>query len=391
MLRRQLSLPPLTPDPGPPYSPPMSNLLKLIELGQSYWLDNLSREMIADGELKKRVSQQGLRGITSNPTIFNKSISSGDRYDAQLKKLLKKDLPTEEIYESLAVKDIQDACDLLKPVFNASDGVDGYVSLEVSPHLARDTEGTIKEARHLFKKVKRPNLLIKIPGTAEGIPAIEACLLDGINVNITLLFSVERYEELARAYIRALERRVKLGLQVKNIASVASFFLSRIDVLVDKLLKEKGDAALSGKAAVANAKLAYQSTKKIFGSDGWKALAQNGARVQRLLWASTSTKNPDYSDVMYVEPLIGRDTVNTMPEETITAFADHGKLAPDTIETGVDEARQVMTGLEQAGINFRNAAQQLEEEGIQKFVDPFDQLIKSLNEKRSRLLKPQMA
>jgi len=369
----------------------MSNLLKLIDLGQSYWLDNLSREMIANGELKKRVSQQGLRGMTSNPTIFNKAISSGDRYDAQFKKLLKKDLPTEEIYEGLVVKDIQDACDRLKPVFNSSDGVDGFVSLEVSPHLARDTEGSIKEARHLFKKVKRPNVMIKIPGTAEGIPAIEACLFDGININITLLFSVERYEEIARAYIRALERRVKLGLQVKNVASVASFFLSRIDVLVDKLLKEKGNTELLGKAAVANAKLAYQSFKKIFGSDTWKALAQNdGARVQRLLWASTSTKNPEYSDLMYVEPLIGRDTINTMPEETITALADHGKLSPDTIESGVDEARQVMAGLEQAGINFREVARQLEEEGIQKFIDPFDQLIKSLNDKRGQLLKPEM-
>ena len=369
----------------------MSNLLKLIEFGQSYWLDNLSREMIANGELKKRVSQQGLRGMTSNPTIFNKAISSGDRYDAQFKKLLKKDLLTEEIYEGLVIKDIQDACDLLKPVFNSSEGVDGYVSLEVSPHLARDTEGTIKEARHLFKKVKRPNLFIKIPGTAEGVPAIEACLFDGININITLLFSVERYEEVARAYIRALERRVKLGLQVKNVASVASFFLSRIDVLVDNLLKEKGNAELLGKAAVANAKLAYQSYKKIFSSDAWKALAKNGARVQRLLWASTGTKNPDYSDVMYIEPLIGRDTVNTMPEETIAAFADHGKIAADTIESAVDGARQTMADLERAGIHFRNAASQLEEEGIQKFVDPFDQLMKSLNDKRGRLLKPEMA
>jgi transaldolase len=369
----------------------MSNLLKLIDLGQSYWLDNLSREIIMDGELKKRVSQQGLRGITSNPTIFNKAISGGDRYDTQLKKLLKKDLPTEEIYEGLAVKDIQDACDLLKPVFNSSSGVDGYVSLEVSPHLARDTEGTIKEARHLFKKVKRPNLMIKIPGTAEGIPATEACLLDGINVNVTLLFSVERYEEVARAYVRALERRAKLGLQIKNIASVASFFLSRIDVLIDNRLKEKGATSLLGQAAVANAKLAYQSYKKIFGSDSWQTLAQQGARVQRLLWASTSTKNPDYSDVMYVEPLIGRDTVNTMPEETIAAFADHGKLEPDAIEKGVDEARKFMADLEQSGIQFRGAAQQLEEEGIQKFIDPFDQLMKSLNEKRGRLLKPQMA
>jgi len=368
----------------------MSNLLKLIDLGQSYWLDNLSREMIADGELKKRVGQQGLRGITSNPAIFNKAISSGSRYDAQFKKLLKKDHTTEEIYESLAVKDIQDACDLLKPVFNGSEGVDGYVSLEVSPHLARDTEGTIKEARHLFKKVKRPNVLIKIPGTAEGIPAIEACLFDGININVTLLFSVERYEEVARAYIRALERRAKLGLHVKGVASVASFFLSRIDVLVDKLLKEKGNTELLGKAAVANAKLAYQSYKKIFAGDVWKGLVENGARVQRLLWASTSTKNPDYSDVMYVDPLIGRDTVNTMPEETITAFADHGNLTPDTIESGIEDARKTMMDLEKTGINFRDVSRQLEEEGIQKFIDPYDQLMKTLTEKRGRLLKPEM-
>ena len=371
----------------------MADLLELIKHGQSYWLDNLSRAMIENGELKKRVSQQGLRGMTSNPVIFNKAISSGNQYDTQIRKLNQKTHSTEEVYEKLVIKDIQAACDLLKPVYKSSDGVDGYVSLEVSPHLARDTEGTIKEARHLFKTVHRPNLLIKIPGTAEGIPATEACLLDGISINITLLFSVQRYEEVARAYIRALERRARLALPLKNVASVASFFLSRIDVLIDKLLKEKGAGAerLLGKAAVANAKIAYQSYKKIFSGPVWDSLVEKGARAQRLLWASTGTKNPAYSDVMYVEPLIGKDTVNTMPEETITAFADHGKLVPHSIEQGADEARQTMADLENAGISMNEATQQLEEEGIQKFVEPFDQLLKNLSTKREKSLKPQLA
>ncbi len=370
----------------------MKNLLKLIECGQSYWLDNLSRAMIDNGELKKRVSEQGLRGMTSNPSIFNNAISKSNDYDAQLRNLASQESGVEKIYEALAIRDVQDACDLLRPVFDASGGVDGYVSLEVSPHLAYDTAGTMADARRLFAAVNRPNVMIKIPGTVQGLPAIEEMLFEGVNINITLLFAIERYEEVAKTYIRALERRLDAGKPVDHIASVASFFLSRIDVLMDKLLQqmnrdsaspEKAAAAksLMGKVAVANAKMAYQSFNQIFSGKAWERLANAGARVQRPLWASTSTKNPDYSDVMYVEPLIGKQTVNTMPEVTIEAFADHGVIVPDAIEQGVDEARQILETVEQLGISLAAVTDQLVEEGVQKFIDPFDQLLETISRK----------
>jgi transaldolase len=370
----------------------MNPLLRLIECGQSYWLDNLTRGMIKSGELKRRVEEEGLRGVTSNPAIFHKAISGSDDYDSQTKELVAAGKEVAEIYERLVVTEVRDACDLLRPVYDSSDGVDGFVSLEVSPHLAHDPEGTMLEARRLFQAVRRPNLLIKIPGTPEGIPAIEEMLYEGININITLLFAIERYEAVAEAYLRALERRLAQGKGVDRVASVASFFLSRIDVLTDEilgsLLKVKPDPAaerLLGRFAIANAKLAYQSFKRLIAGDRWTQLEGNGARVQRLLWASTSTKNPRYSDVYYVEPLVGANTVNTMPNETIAAFADHGKVVKDAVEAGIEEARQVPADLRAVGVDPDRVTDQLLREGVQKFVEPFDKLIKALAEKRRTL------
>jgi transaldolase len=295
------------------------------------------------------------------------------------------------------VTDIQHACDLLRPVYEASDGVDGFVSLEVSPYLAHDTVGTMQEARRLYHAVDRPNVFIKIPGTPAGVPAIEEMLYDGLPVNITLLFAIKDYEAVAQAYIQALERRLADGKPVHNVASVASFFLSRIDVLVDQLLGHRlqssntsGDAPqpeqLLGKVAVANAKLAYQSFKRLFGSKRWQALAAQGARVQRPLWASTSTKNPRYPDTMYVEPLIAPHTVNTMPAETIAAFAEHGRVVDNAIETSLEEAHRVLLDLERLGIDFTCVTWQLQNEGVQKFIEPYDALLQALAAKCQELL-----
>jgi transaldolase/glucose-6-phosphate isomerase len=374
----------------------MNNLIKLLDYGQSYWLDNLTRGKIKKGEIKNRVTQQGLRGITSNPSIFNKAISKGNDYDTQIKKLVREKKSVREIYEALTVKDVQDACDILKSVYDESNGTDGFVSLEVSPYLARDTEGTIEEARRLFSKVARPNCFIKIPGTDEGVPAIEQCLYEGININITLLFSIQSYEAVAWAYIKALERRLDEGKDIKNIASVASFFLSRIDVLTDQLLghyiipeKTTGEPRpenLLGKAAIASAKIAYQSFKNIFSGERWQKLSNNGAHFQKPLWASTSTKDPLYSDVRYVETLIGPHTVNTLPDETIDALADHGKLIENSIEHSIDEARQTFENLRKLGIDINFVTRQLVNEGIQKFISPYDNLMKTLADKRSQFL-----
>ncbi len=372
----------------------MNALLQLIECGQSYWLDNLTRGMIKSGELKRRVEEEGLRGVTSNPAIFHKAIAGSDDYDPQIKELVAAGKGVAEIYETVVVTDVRDACDVLRPVYDASDGVDGFVSLEVSPHLAHDTEGTMIEARRLFQAVRRPNLLIKIPGTPEGIPAIEEMLYEGININITLLFAIDRYEAVAVAYLRALERRLAQGKGVDRLASVASFFLSRIDVLTDQLLgnltKAKPDPAaerLLGRFAIANAQLAYQSFKRMVAGDRWTRLAENGARVQRLLWASTSTKNPRYSDVYYVTPLVGVNTVNTMPNETITAFADHGKVVKDAVEAGIEQARQVLGDLRAVGVDPDRVTDQLLREGVQKFIEPFDKLMEALAEKRGTFFR----
>jgi transaldolase/glucose-6-phosphate isomerase len=375
----------------------MSKLTELINYGQSYWLDDLSRSMIKSGELKKRITQHGLRGMTSNPTIFYKAISKGQDYDGQIKQLVKENCPVHEIYEKLTVNDVQDACDLFTQVYDESGGSDGFVSLEVSPYLAHDTEGTIREVRRLFGEVSRPNCFIKIPGTAEGVPAIEQMLYEGININITLLFSIESYEAVANAYVNALERRDGEGKQVNNVSSVASFFLSRIDVLTDQLLshrikpsdKEASVSAelLLGKAAIANAKLAYWSFKRIFNGSRWQKLAEKGARVQRPLWASTSTKDPLYEDTKYVDTLIGPDTVNTLPEETIIAFEDHGILKQNAIEDGMDESERIFSELRNAGIDISFVTKQLENEGVQKFIDSYNELMEVIADKRKQFLR----
>ncbi len=365
----------------------MTTLLKLLEHGQSYWLDDLTRGLIGSGELKRMVGEEGLRGLTSNPKTFSDAISGSADYDEQIARAVEAGRSTSELYEDLVTTDIRDACDILRPVYDESGGRDGFASLEVSPRLARDTDASLAEARRLFKMVDRPNLFIKIPGTREGVPAIEELLFDGINVNITLLFSVASYEAVAEAYMRALERRVEAKRPVDRIASVASFFLSRIDILVDELLghrasgREPDPRLLRGRTAVANAKLAYDCFRRILDSGRWKALEKHGAQPQRMLWASTSTKNPDYRDVMYVEPLIGPHTVNTLPRKTIAAFADHGEVA-DTVTEKLEDARRVMADLERLGIDFAQVTAQLENEGIQKFIEPFDSLLAGLEEKR---------
>lgn len=374
----------------------MNPLLQLHELGQSYWLDNLTRHSIQSGDLERRVRDEGLRGITSNPAIFHKAVSGHADYDEAIRELARSGQSPNAIYEQLATDDVRAACDVLRPVYDRTGEREGFVSLEVSPHLARDTDASIDEARRLHARVDRANLMIKIPGTPEGVPAVEELLYDGIDVNVTLLFSVEAYEQVADAYLRALERRLADGKPVYNVNSVASFFLSRIDTEVDKRLEAKTDPEmfdqqadprpvdLRGKAAIANAKIAYQRFQHLLESERWKALADQGAHPQQLLWASTSTKNPKYRDVMYVEPLIGAYTVNTMPNETITAFADHGQVA-NTVAEGMDEAHRVMDDLAKLGIDFRQVTDQLLEEGIAKFVQPFDALLELIAEKSRAL------
>ncbi len=378
----------------------MNNLIELLNYGQSYWLDNLTREKINNDELLKRVTLEGLRGITSNPSIFNNAISQGDSYDLQIKYLVNQGNSVSDIYDGLTIKDVQDACDILKPVFDHSGGIDGFVSLEVSPYLAHDAKATIDEVHRLYEKVNRPNCYIKIPGTKEGIPAIEQMIYEGIPINITLLFSVERYIEIAEAYVRALQRRDAEGKPVNKIVSVASFFLSRIDVLIDHLLKKitlqdnnpKGigtslPKSLIGKSGVASARLAYQKFKEIFGTDVWKQLENKGAHVQRLLWASTGNKDPLFYDLRYVEPIIGKDTVNTMPDQTIKALADHGKLRKNTIEEDLEEAGKLFEHLKTLGFDIKILIQQLEDEGVQKFKDAFDELLDNLSKKKDALNK----
>jgi len=370
----------------------MNPLYELSEHGQSYWLDNLSREIIRNGALQRRVEQEGLRGVTSNPAIFHKAISSGDAYDEEIAKLVATGASTVDIYEQLVVTDIGDACDVLRPVFEETDGLDGYVSLEVSPRLIHDTQGSIEEGRRLWDAVNRPNLMIKIPGTPAGIPAIEELLFEGINVNVTLLFDIPAYDAVAQAFLRALTRRHAAGRSLE-VASVASFFLSRIDVLVDRLLGHRidadftpsGPASLLGEAAIASAKLAYQSFQQHFSGDAWAELSGSGARVQRLLWASTSSKNPLYDAVCYVEPLVGRDTVNTMPEPTIAAFGASGRVVPDSIETGVEHAAAVFEELAGFGIDMVAVTSQLVDEGAEKFIAPFDALLAGLATRRSEI------
>jgi transaldolase len=362
-----------------------SRLHRLADYGQSVWIDFLSRDMLRSGELERKMRADAVVGVTSNPTIFQKAISAGDAYDDQLRELLETERDPKEVFLRLAIKDVGDALDLLRPVWDEGSGRDGYVSLEVDPNLAYDTAATVDEAQRLHDTVDRPNLFVKIPATEPGLPAIQEMISRGRSINVTLIFSLERYAEVAEAYIRGLERLVEGGGDPSAVASVASFFVSRVDTEADRRLDEiGGHDELKGKLAVANAKLAYQRYKEIFAGERWEALAARGATPQRCLWASTSTKNPAYRDVLYVEELIGPMTVNTMPEETIEAFQDHGEVAP-TLEQGIDEARGVFEGIEQAGVSYADVTDTLEREGVEKFADSFSELLEGIRSKSGEL------
>jgi transaldolase len=355
------------------------------------WLDYIRRGILDNGELERMIREDALRGVTSNPAIFEQAIARSSDYDDALEALAAQGVEATAAYEALAIEDIQRAADLFRGVHDESGRSDGFVSLEVSPELAHDTGATVEEARRLWREVARPNVMIKVPGTAEGLPAIETLLFEGINVNITLLFSIENHEQVMEAYLRALERRREAGEPLDAVASVASFFVSRVDSAVDAALEERAAAAgsdaereeirrLLGRAAVANAKLAYARFREVFGGDRFRRLAEVGAKVQRPLWASTSTKNPDYRDVVYVEELIGPDTVNTMPLATLQAFADHG-VAERTIDRGVDQAREDLESLRSHGIDIDRVTEQLQREGVEKFVLPFRDLLQCVDEK----------
>jgi len=369
-------------------------LWQLGTLGQSIWLDYIRRDLITSGGLRRLIEEDGLRGMTSNPAIFEKAIADSHDYDQEIRSLALDEKRVEAIYETLSQRDVQSAADEFRALFDRTEGKDGYVSLEVNPHLAHDTDGTIDEARRLWAALNRPNVLIKVPATIEGLPAIRQLISEGISVNVTLLFGLPRYRQVVEAYLAGIEERLTQGKPVKHIASVASFFLSRIDVLVDPVLeklislggKESGLAKKAhGQVAIASAKTAYQIYKEIFGSDRFRKLEAQGASVQRLLWASTSTKNPDYSDVKYVEALIGPDTVNTVPLETLDAYRDHG-VPKVRLDQDLKEAAQVLERLPELGINIDNVTQQLEDEGVDKFNKPFDKLMESLAQRSSRHL-----
>jgi transaldolase len=362
-----------------------SRLHDLTEHGQAVWFDTLSRDLVKTGELKRMMDEDAVTGVTSNPTIFQKALSSGDAYDEDLKRLLAETDDPTEIFFSLALQDIRDACDVLKPAYDASNGVDGYVSMEVEPGIAYDTERSFEQARWIAAEVERPNLFVKIPATVAGLPAIEECTAKGTSINITLIFSLDRYEAVVEAYLRGLERLVAAGGDPSQVASVASFFVSRVDTEADKRLDAAGHPELKGKLAIANAKLAYQHYLAVFSSDRWRYLEGKGATKQRCLWASTSTKNPEYRDVMYVEELVGPETVNTMPLETIRAFQDHGEVRGDTVFDGVDEARLLLKQLDDAGVDYDDVTDTLEAEGVQKFADSFDEIVESIRAKRGTL------
>ncbi len=361
----------------------MTKIHDLAELGQSIWLDYIRRSFITSGDLQKLIDQ-GVRGVTSNPAIFEKAIAGSDDYDAQMQELVLAGKSVEEIYGALAVEDIQHATDLFQAVYEATQGEDGYVSLEVNPDLANDTEGTLEEARRYFHDLKRPNLMIKVPATKEGIPAVEQLISEGVNVNITLMFSMDHYEAVAEAYIAGLEKLAAKGGDLSRVGSVASFFVSRVDSKLDPLLEEAGAPELKGKVAIANTKLVYQRFKEIFSGERWERLAAQGARVQRPLWASTSTKDPALPDTLYVDTLIGPDTVNTLPPETLEAFLDHGTVAI-TVEDHLDEARAQLARLAELGIDLDTATEELQEEGVDKFSKPFASLMNSITQKRDAM------
>ena len=363
-----------------------SRLQQLTELGQSVWIDSLSREMIETGELERLIRDDSISGVTSNPTIFQKALAGGDWYDAELRELSPLG-DTSEIFFRLAENDVTRACDLLRPVHESSGGLDGYVSIEVDPTLAYDTERTYEQAVRFHSDIDRPNLYVKIPATRLGLPAIEDAIAAGHAINVTLIFSLQRYTEVVEAYLRGLERRVSAAGSVDRVNSVASFFVSRVDSEVDKRLEQVGSPealALRGKLAVANAKLAYRHFQKAFSGERWEYLAAKGARSQRCLWASTSTKNPAYPDTLYADGLIGPDTVNTMPIETVRAFQDHG-TARQTLSEGLDEAERVLEGLEAVGVSYDEIVETLEAEGVQKFADSFAELKAGIESKLKTL------
>ncbi len=372
-------------------------LVGLKELGQSVWLDNLSRKLMESGELKRLIDEEGLTGITSNPTIFQKAITGSIDYDTSLRRMLDQGIRDEkELFLGLAIEDVSRAADMLWPVYQSTKGLDGFVSIEVSPDLAYNTEVTIAEARRLFSTIGKKNILVKVPATQQGLPAIEQLTSEGVNVNITLLFSVKRYEEVAEAYLRGLEKRANQGKPIHEITSVASFFVSRVDTLSDKLLEARISSAgskaekdkisaLLGKAAVANAKIAYEKYKGIFAGKRFNALKEKRGRIQRLLWGSSGTKNPKYSDIKYVQELIGPDSINTMPETTMMAFKDHGQVKI-TIEDSLEEAERLFPELRSIGVDIDEVAEQLEREGVQLFSDSFFSLLKEIAKKRDSFL-----
>jgi transaldolase len=364
----------------------MNPLVELHKLGQSFWYDNMSRSLITSGELARLVKEDGLRGMTSNPTIFEKAIAGSADYDEEMNELVKHDLSSFDICEELMVSDIRNAADVLRPVYEESNGRDGFISLEVSPKLANDTEGTVEAARRLYGKLNRPNVMIKIPATPAGIPAIEAVLASGINVNITMLFARENYEQVVNAHLRGLELASADNKKLDRIASVASLFVSRVDTLIDKMLEEAGaDPSLAGKAGIANARVLYRRYKEIYKGERFDSLSSRGAQPQRLLWASTSTKNPKYRDVLYIESLIGPETVDTMPPVSVNAFREHGVLAV-TLEKDVDECERHLGRLKGAGIDFKAAMQKLQDDGVGLFAASFDTLLAAIAAKREALL-----
>jgi transaldolase len=364
-----------------------SPLHQLSDLEQSVWIDSLSREMMNSGDLERLIEDDAVVGVTTNPSIFQKALDS-DSYDEEMRELMDGETDDKEVFFKLAVTDVKRACDILRPVWDSGSGRDGWVSLEVDPNIASDTDATKRDATRLSEMVDRPNVFIKIPATEPGLQAIEDSIAAGIPINVTLIFSLERYRKVAEAYIAGLERLVEDGGDPSKLASVASFFVSRVDTEADKRLEEIGSdeaLALRGKLAIANAKLAYQAYKEIFSGERWEKLAGAGASAQRCLWASTSTKNEDYRDVIYVEELIGPDTVNTMPLETVKAFQDHGEARP-TLEQGVDDARELLEKLEQVGVDYDDVVRVLEEEGVQKFADSFKDLLDGVAKKRDALV-----
>ena len=364
-----------------------NRLQRLSELGQSVWIDNLSRPLVREGGLTRLMEEDAVVGVTSNPTIFQKALAEGDAYDEQMREVIANEQDNTEVFLQLATRDVADACDLLRPVWDRGGGRDGYVSIEVTPDLAYDTEGTIAQAQRLHEWIDKPNLLVKIPATEPGLGAIEEMIARGRSINVTLTFSLHRHAQVAEAYLRGLERLVESGGDPTTVASVASFFVSRVDTEVDNRLDAVGGHdELHGRTAVANAKLAYRHYLETFAGDRWEALAAKGATPQRCLWASTSTKNPAYRDTLYVEELIGRDTVNTMPDSTIEDFQDHGEIRGLTVEEDVEGARATLEALAKAGVDYDDVTATLEREGVEKFDASFKELLDEVARKRDTLV-----